>query len=118
MFSRAMIRLPMAAWMITSKRCRSISPRSFFTRLRPRLSELLDLTGVRNLLRIVDQDRLALARQQLVGHVRRCLHEIQLAVALQTLLNDLAMQQSKKPTAESEPQALAHLRLIHEARII
>ena len=83
-----------------------------------RLAELLDLAAFRHLLRAVDDDGFALARQDFVGDVRRRLHEIELAVALQALLDDLAVEHSQKAAAEAEAEAFADFRLIGEAGIV
>ena len=83
-----------------------------------RLAELFDLPAVGDLLRVVDNHDFALARQNLVGHVRRRRHQFELAVAFQALLNDLAVEHAQKAAAEAEAQPLAILGLIGEAGIV
>src|SRR5262245_30714437 len=82
------------------------------------LTELLDLAGVRYVLWTVNDYGLRVLLENLVSHVRRRLHQVDVAVALQPLLDDLAVQHSEKPAAEAEAQALAVLRLVNEARVI
>ena len=52
-------------------------------------------------------DRLALARQDLVGDVRGGLHQVELAVAFEPLLDDLAVEHAEEAAAEAEAEALA-----------
>ena len=54
--------------------------------------------------------RLALARQDLVGDVRRGLHQVEVAVALQALLDDLAVEHAEEAAAEAEAEPLADFR--------
>ena len=83
-----------------------------------RLAEFLDLAGVRHFLRVVDHQGFALARQDFVGHVGGCLHQVELAVAFQPLLNDLAVEHAQKAAAEAKAEAFAVFRLIGETGIV
>ena len=75
-----------------------------------RLAELLDLAGVGNLLRIVDDEDLALARQDFVGDVRGGRDQFEIAVAFEALLDDLAVEHAQKAAAEAEAEPFAVLR--------
>src|SRR5262249_39718192 len=83
-----------------------------------RLAELLDLAGVGHVLRAVDQPDLALARQQLVRDVWRRRHQLQLALALQALLDDLAVPPAEEAAAEAEAEALAGFGLVGKAGVV
>ena len=50
---------------------------------------------------------LALARQDLVGDVRGGLHQVEVAVAFEALLDDLAVEHAEEAAAEAEAEALA-----------
>ncbi len=80
--------------------------------------EFLDLAGIGNLLRIVDDERLTFARQDLVSDVRRGLHEVELAITFEALLNDLAMQHAQETATESKSQALADFRHISKGGVV
>ena len=86
--------------------------------LHERLAELLDLAGVGHLLRVVDDHDLALARQDFVGDVRGGLHQVELAVAFEALLDDLAVEHAQEAAAEAEAEPFADFRLIGEAGIV
>ena len=50
---------------------------------------------------------LAVALQDLVGDVRGGLHQVEVAVALEPLLDDLAVEHPEEAAAEAEAEALA-----------
>ena len=54
----------------------------------------------------------------LVGHVRRRLHQVDVRFLLQTLLDDFHVQQAEEAAAKSEAQRLAGLRLELETGIV
>ena len=53
------------------------------------LAEFLDLAGIRHFLRLVNLQRAAVASQNFVRDVRRRLHQIDVRLTFQSLLNDL-----------------------------
>ena len=83
-----------------------------------RLAKFLDLALIGHLLRRVDLDLFAVVERDLVRHVRRGLHQVDVGVLLQPLLDDLHVQQAQKAAAESEAQRVACLRLELEAGIV
>ena len=72
-----------------------------------RLAELLDLALVGHLLRRVDFERLAAVGRDLVGDVRRRLHQVDVGILLEPLLHDLHVQQAQEAAAEAEAQRVA-----------
>ena len=82
------------------------------------LAELVDRTRVGNLLRPVDFQHFAVARKDFVSHVRRGLHEVDVGLLLQPLLDDFHVQQSEEAAAESEPERRRRLRLVEERRVV
>ncbi len=54
----------------------------------------------------------------LVRHVRRGLHQVDIGFVLQPLLDDLHVQQSEKSAAKAEAERIARLGLELEARIV
>ena len=86
--------------------------------LHDRLAEFFDLARVGHLLRIVDPQRFAVRGEDLVGDVRRGLHQVEIGFLLQPLLDDLHVQQAQESAAETEAQGIARLGLELEAGIV
>src|SRR5262249_53456323 len=66
----------------------------------------------------VDREQLAFLGHYFVRDVWRGLHEVQVAVALQALLDDLAVEHPQEATTKTEAESLTRLRQVREARII
>ena len=69
-------------------------------------------------LRRVDLERLAGRGDDLVGDVRRRLHQVDVGLLLEPLLHDLHVQQAQEAAAKAEAQGVARLRLEVEAGVV
>ena len=83
-----------------------------------RLAELFDVALLGHLLRRVDLELFAVVERDLVSHVRRGLHQVDVGLLLEPLLDDLHVQQAQKAAAEAEAQRVARFRLELEAGIV
>src|SRR5215471_3457278 len=63
------------------------------------------------------QDRVVL-RSDAIAHTRSCGNKVQIELPLQTLLDDLHVQQAQEAAAESKAQRGGAFRLIKEGRIV
>ena len=79
--------------------------------LGDRLAELLDIAGVGNSRRVGDVQGFALASQDLIGDVGRCLNQGQVALALQPLLDDFHVQHAQEAAPEAETERVGRLGL-------
>ena len=79
-----------------------------------RFAKFLDLAGIGDILRTVNDDGFAIFLLNLVGDVWCGLNQVQVAIAFQALLDDLAMQHPQEAAAETETQSVASFRLICE----
>ncbi len=69
-----------------------------------RLAKLLNVSGIRNLLRVVDVNDLAVTLQDLISYVRCGLDQIDIRFLLQSLLDDFHMQHAEEAAAKTESQ--------------
>ena len=87
-------------------------------RRHERLAKFLDLAGIGHLLRVVDDDDFALARQHFVGDVGGRRDQFEIVVAFEALLNDLAVEHAEEAAAEAEAEPFAVLGKIGKAGIV
>src|SRR5207247_8592174 len=69
-------------------------------------------------LRLVPAQGFGLSRQNFIGDVGGGGDEVQLAVALDPLLNDLAVQHAQKAASKAEAEPLAVLGLVGKAGVV
>ena len=79
-----------------------------------RLFDFGDLTGRRPARRIIDFDHLAIGLVNLVAHAGRGRDQLQIELALQSLLDNFHVQQAEKAAAESESKRDRAFRLEEE----
>ena len=84
----------------------------------PRLLDDLDVARVRQLRRVVDRDLGAVEQPDPVLDRRRRGDEVEVELALETLLDDLHVEQAEEPAAEPEPEGDRALRLVGDARVV
>ena len=77
-----------------------------------RFANRLHPTRVRQLVRVVDDNRLAAAQQHFIHHRRRGGDQIHVELALEPFLHDIHVQQAEKAAAEAKAQRLRNLGLI------
>ena len=87
--------------------------------LDPRLLDGLDVGGVRQQGRVVDDDHAAAMHQvDVVLDGRRGGDEVEVELALEALLDDLHVEEAEEAAAEPEPERHGALRLVGEARVV
>ncbi len=85
----------------------------------PRLLDGLDLADVRELGGVVHRDDAAVHRQQhAVLDRRRARNEVEVELALETLLDDLHVEEAEEAAPEAEAERHRRLRLIGEACVV
>ena len=82
------------------------------------LAKLINLARIRHIMRVGDFQQRAISFQDLIGDIWSRLHEIQVGFLLQTLLDDLHVQQSEEAAAKTKPEGLAALGGEVERRIV
>ena len=80
-------------------------------RVRNRLLRQRNVRGIRVIRRVIDGQLCAVRLCNVVHNTRRGCDEVKVIFSLQTLLNDLHVQQSQKATAEAEAERHGGLRL-------
>ena len=83
-----------------------------------RLLDRRDAAGVGQLRRAVDLLDHAVGRGHPVQHARRRRHQVHVEFALETLLDDLHVQQPEEAAAEPEAERDRRLRLVEERRVV
>ena len=83
-----------------------------------RLIGLGDRGHIRIIMGIVDQNRAAVSLDDLVYDGGQSRHEVEVKLALQTLLNDLHMQHSEKAAAEAETKRDRAFRLVGKGGVV
>ena len=83
-----------------------------------RLANLLDLRQFGELGRVFDVDQAAVTQHYFVDDGRRRGDQVLVELALETLLDDLHMQQAEKPAAKAETERLRNLGLVAQRRIV
>ena len=86
--------------------------------LHERLAELLNLSGIGHVLRAIHLNDRRVPLEDFVSDVRGGLHQVEIAIALEPLLNDLAVQHPQEAAAEAESEPFAIFRYEGEAGIV
>ena len=66
----------------------------------------------------MDAHHLAVGRVRVVLDARRGREQLEIELALETLLDDLHVQQAEEPDAEAESECVTGLRLVDERRVV
>jgi hypothetical protein len=82
-----------------------------------RLLDVVVGAGLWHLARVVDDDRLV-AADHVELDVRRRRDQLEIELALETLLHDVHMEQAEEPAPEPEPERQRGLRLEREGRVV
>jgi len=69
--------------------------------MHPRLAYLFDLRHVWELCRVIDLNDLTAGQEHFVLYARRCGQQVDLVLTLQTLLNDLHVQEPQEATTKA-----------------
>src|SRR5665213_3504171 len=87
-------------------------------RLDIRLLDPFNLSRLGHRGGIIDRDDIASRRDDAIFHIRNRRYERLIEFALQPLLDDFHVEQSKKPTSKSEAERDGTFRLVYQRRIV
>ena len=87
-------------------------------RVRNRLLRQCNVRGIRVIRRVIDGKLCAVRLCNVVHNARRGCDEVKVIFSLQTLLNNLHVQQSQKAAAEAEAERHGGLRLKRQRRVV
>src|SRR5205823_12292566 len=83
-----------------------------------RLADAFDFCWIRQVVRVVDGNLGAIAQRDPILDGGSCAKQRQVELSLETLLNDLHVQQPEKATAKSEAECRGGLGLVDERGIV